>query len=149
MSEPTWWIVAWPALAALAAAQGAAQESAPDAVHDVATDSDGHARDEALADATNLSILYAGFPGGEREAHFVEFLEAWFPEVATIDLQRLDAKAAEGFDVVVADWKPHYKNGQYESGSDPTVRLGPGYRKPTVAIGSVGTAICGGKLDWL
>ena len=101
------------------------------------------------ADATDLAILYAGAPGGEREKHFVEFLEAWFPEVQTISLEALTSKSAESFDVVVADWMPHYKDGNYQQGTDPKVRLDPGYSKPTICIASVGSSICGGKLDWL
>jgi hypothetical protein len=65
----------------------------------------------SAADATDLSILYAGAPGGEREKHFVEFLEEWFSEVHTISLEELTSKDAEPFDVVVADWKPRYKDG--------------------------------------
>ena len=103
----------------------------------------------ASTDATDLSILYAGAPGGEREKRFVEFLEAWFPEVQTISLEELSPKSAEGFDVVVADWKSRYKNGNYQQDADPKVRLDPRYSKPTICISSVGTAICGGKLDWL
>lgn len=101
------------------------------------------------ADATDLSILYAGAPGGEREKHFVEFLEQWFPEVQTISLEALTSKAAEPFDVVVADWMPHYKDGSYQQGTDAKAHLDPLYSKPTICIGSVGSAICGGKLDWL
>jgi len=100
-------------------------------------------------DATDLSILYAGAPGGEREKHFVEFLEEWFPEVHTISLEELDSKAAEPFDVVVADWKPQYKDGRSLPGAGPKVHLDPGYSKPTICLASVGAAICGGKLDWL
>ena len=100
-------------------------------------------------DAADLSILYAGAPGGEREKHFVEFLEQWFPEVHTINLEELDSKAAEAFDVVVADWKPHYQNGTPLNGVDPKTRLDPDYSKPTICIASVGASICRGKLDWL
>jgi len=101
------------------------------------------------SDATDLSILYAGAPGGEREKHFVAFLEEWFPEVQTISLEKLDSKAAEPFDVVVADWMPHYENGSYKEGTDPKAHLDPAYSKPTLCIASVGSVICGGKLDWL
>jgi hypothetical protein len=100
-------------------------------------------------DATDLSILYAGAPGGEREKHFVEFLEEWFPEVHTINLEELDSKAAEPFDVVVADWKPQYKDGRSLPDAGPNVRLDSGYSKPTICLASVGSVICGGKLDWL
>jgi hypothetical protein len=100
-------------------------------------------------DATDLSILYAGAPGGEREKHFVEFLEEWFPEVQTISLEELTSKAAEPFDVVVADWKPQYKDGRSLPDAGPKVRLDPSYSKPTICLASVGSAICGGKLDWL
>jgi len=101
------------------------------------------------SDATDLSILYAGAPGGEREKHFVEFLEEWFPEVQTIDLESLTPKAAEPFDVVVADWKSQYKDGKSLPDAEPKVRLDPGYSKPTICLASVGSVICGGKLDWL
>jgi len=104
---------------------------------------------KSAADATDLSILYAGAPGGEREKHFVEFLEEWFPGVQTISLEALTSKVAEPFDVVVADWMPHYKNGSYEQGTDPKAHLDPRYSKPTICIASVGSVICGGKLDWL
>jgi len=106
-------------------------------------------RAAGAGDATDLSILYAGAPGGEREKHFVEFLEEWFPEVHTISLEELDSKAAEPFDVVVADWKPQYKDGRSLPDAGPRVRLDPGYSKPTICLASVGSAICGGKLDWL
>ena len=106
-------------------------------------------RAAGAGDATDLSILYAGAPGGEREKHFVEFLEEWFPEVQTISLEELTSKAAEPFDVVVADWKSQYKDGRSLPDAEPKVRLDPGYSKPTICLASVGAAICGGKLDWL
>ena len=106
-------------------------------------------RAPTTGDATDLSILYAGAPGGERETHFVEFLEEWFPEVQTISLEALTSKAAEPFDVVIADWMPHYKNGNYEQGTDAKVHLDPRYSKLTICIASVGSVICGGKLDRL
>lgn len=104
------------------------------------------------SDATDLSILYAGSPGSEREKHFVEFLEAWFPEVQTISLEALDSKAAEPFDVVVADWKPRYDkagNPLRDAGPKANLRFDQKYSKPTVCLGAVGSEICGGKLDWL
>ena len=103
----------------------------------------------AKSDATDLSILYAGAPGGEREKHFVEFLEQWFPEVQTISLEALTPKAAEPFDVVIADWKPQYKDGKSLPDAGPKVHPDPAYSKPTICIASVGSSICGGKLDWL
>jgi len=102
-----------------------------------------------VARATDLSILCAGFPGGEREKNFVEFLASRFPKVATIDLQSLDSNTAVAFDVVVADWKSRCQDGRPIAGSDPQVRRDPAYSKPTITIGAVGFLVCGGKLDWL
>jgi hypothetical protein len=69
--------------------------------------------------------------------------------VHTISLEALTSKAAEPFDVVVADWKPQYKDGRSLPDAGPKVHLDPGYSKPTICLASVGSAICGGKLDWL
>ena len=148
MSHPPLSILAPLCLFAAAHAQDAAPPPAtPPATPPVSAKS--QEKSDAFNEATDLSVLYAGFPGGEREKNFVDFLSEWFPEVKTISLEKLNAKSAEGFDVVVADWQPHYKDGKYQSGTDPKASLGADYRKPTITIGSVGSVVPGGKIDWL
>src|SRR5262245_23226756 len=112
----------------LLGALGRAQEAAPPAATPPES-ARSRPKSDDLNKATDLAILYAGFPGGEREKNFVDFLESWFPEVKTISLEKLDSKSAEGFDVVVADWQPHYKNGNYQSGTDPRPNLDAAYSK--------------------
>ena len=58
----------------------------------------------------DLSILYAGYPGGPREKAWTEFLRQWFAKVESIDLGKLNGRSAADFHVVVADWTSRYKD---------------------------------------
>lgn len=97
------------------------------------------------------SILYAGYPGGEREHAWVEFLGQWFTRVEAIDLRQLDERTARTFDVVVADWKPRYVGGKYQEDTEKHGKSLPfTYSKPTILIGAIAAEITPRiKLDWL
>ena len=88
-------------------------------------------------------------PAARARHTFLELLDEWFPDVHTISLAELNSESAAEFDVVVADWKPAYDNGEYQDGVEPPRSLDTAYAKPTVTIGRVGTTLAGGKIDWL
>jgi hypothetical protein len=106
---------------------------------------------EGLGDAKKLKILYAGYPGGSREASYTKFLRSWFDKVEAIDLQKLDTSTAAPFDVVIADWGSQYGNDGYPKElADANVKLGAGFSKPLVVIGAVGGQFSSRSLfDWL
>ncbi len=104
-----------------------------------------------LGDYQKLSILYAGAPGDERETAWVEFLGQHFAKVGKISLEELSNEAAAGYDVVVADWKSRYVDGEYQSDRGHRVRLDRSFSKPVIGIGAVGAEIARrtSKLTWL
>src|SRR5688572_29709977 len=56
-----------------------------------------------LGPAKETRVLYAGVPGTERGKTFLEFLRASFTNVGELDLTKLSAETARGWDVIVAD----------------------------------------------
>jgi len=91
--------------------------------------------------AADLAVLYAGDLETERAEHWIAFLEQWFPDVAAISLNELDQDSAAAYDVVVADWRSRYANGSYASDSSPSANLPPGFDRPILMIGAVGSEI--------
>jgi hypothetical protein len=97
-----------------------------------------------------ISVLYAGYPGGERERAFLAFLNEWFTRAAAIDLRKLDRASAADYDVVIADWKSRYKDGKPDDSDPHKKTLEASYDKPTILIGAVAAEITPRtKLDWL
>jgi hypothetical protein len=99
-------------------------------------------------------VLYAGWPGGSREAAFRAFLERHFDHVAVTDLAKLTKDAAAQHDVVVADWASQYgKDGYPERKNSLTsapVSLPDDFDVPVIAMDYVATNLRrNGKLDWL
>lgn len=83
----------------------------------------------AQADAGgDLRILYAGHPGSEREADFVQFLRQHFGTVETTNLEGFAKSECEGFDVTLMDWEWNDFEGprpvRAEMPSGPVVTLG-------------------------
>jgi len=110
--------------------------------------------DAAWKEHRQLKVLYAGSPGGSREAAFEEFLGQWFDEVDTISIADLKSSTAAEWDVVIADWVSQYGNDGYpkREGSlfSAPCSLPADFTKPVVAMTYVGTNIRRGyKLDWL
>jgi len=103
----------------------------------------------------NLSVLYAGCQGSERETRFVAFLREHFTNVGTTTLFALTKESACSFDVVVADWVSRYtyeggKAKSYDASSDPNARLSVEFTKPVVMIGAVGGHLADwSKIGWL
>ncbi len=107
-------------------------------------------QDPDLGPAREYRVLYAGQPGGEREARFLEFLRRWFSRVDSISLEKLDSKAAASHDVVIADWGRRYVDGKYSSASTPRGKLGEDFARPVVMIGAVAGEIQHRtKINWL
>src|SRR5262245_36118128 len=84
-----------------------------------------------------IAVLYAGYPGGEREKAFLAFLNEWFTRAAAIDLRKLDQASAADYDVVIADWKSRYKDGKPDDSDPHKKTLEASYDKPTILIGAV------------
>ncbi len=105
------------------------------------------------AEREDLSILYAGYPGGPREKAWIDFLRKWFSKVESIDLRKLSGRSAAAFDVVVADWTSRYKDGSYNSGAPShNNSLGKDFTKPLIMISAVGAELTRRmrlKTDWL
>jgi hypothetical protein len=100
------------------------------------------------------TVLYAGWPGGTREAAFRAFLERHFAKVGVIDLAKLSPATAKGFDVVIADWASQYGNDGYpkREGSPLSgpVTLEDSFDVPVIAMDYVSTNLRQRrKLDWL
>jgi len=100
-----------------------------------------------------LGVLYAGFPGTDREKDFVALLKQHFAKVETTNLGSISMKTAAPFDVVIADWKERFK---YVDGKatnyveGPAFRLDEDFTKPIVMIGAVGGEIATwSKIGWL
>ena len=98
-------------------------------------------------------MLYAGYPGGSREEAFEGFLAEWFDESAALPLAELDAKRAEGFDLVIVDWTSQYGKDGYEKPQGLTSapgELDEDFTRPVIAMTYVGTQLRPRhKLDWL
>ncbi len=99
-------------------------------------------------------VLYAGWPGGSREAAFRAFLERHFDHVAVIDIAELTTSSAAGHDVVVADWASQYGKDGYpareNSLTSAPVDLPDDFDVPVIAMDYVSTNLRGKrKLDWL
>ena len=104
---------------------------------------------ESLGPAKALKVLYAGAPGAERTAHFMEFLKPWFAQVDSVGLAQLNSRSAAAYDVVIADWKRQYKDGNPEDFDAPAV-LNAAFTKPVIMLGAVaGTIQRHSKIDWL
>ena len=105
----------------------------------------------SAADKQHISVLYAGASGSQRESAFLEFLRQHFTRVGSADAASFSPAAAEGYQVVILDWKPLYANGKYLGGL-PTVDLPDDYDRATIMIGGLGGNIGGREkllLDWL
>jgi hypothetical protein len=101
-----------------------------------------------------VKVLYAGWPGGSREAAFRAFLERHFDHVAVIDLAKLTKATASPHDVVIADWGSQYGNDGYAKNGDSIhqvpVKLPDDFDVPVVAMGYVASQLrAKRKLDWL
>jgi hypothetical protein len=99
-------------------------------------------------------VLYAGWPGGSREAAFRAFLERHFDRASVIDLAKLSPATAAGFDVVIADWGSQYGNDGYQKGEgsplSAPVKLDDTFDVPVIAMDYVSTNLRPRrKLDWL
>lgn len=100
----------------------------------------------------SLAILYAGSPGGFRETSYTTFLHEWFDKVDAIDLRQLSVKAAQPYDVVIADWTSRYGHDGYaEDMSGAGVVLPEDFSKPVIMLSAVGGEITRGrsKIGWL
>lgn len=108
----------------------------------------------AWAPHRGTKVLYAGSPGGTREAAFRAFLERHFDRASVLDLAQLSPATAKGFDVVIADWTSQYGNDGYakREGSPLTgpVKLDDAFDVPVIAMDYVSTNLRSQrKLDWL
>lgn len=101
-----------------------------------------------------LRVLYAGWPGGSREAAFRAFLERHFDHVEVIDLAKLTMATAKDCDVVIADWCSQYGNDGYAKKVNSLYsapgKLGTEFTKPVIAMDYVSSNLRPQhKLDWL
>ena len=99
-------------------------------------------------------MLYAGWPGGSRAAAFRAFLERHFDHTSVIDLAKLSADTAKGFDVVIADWCSQYGRDGYPKRENSLysapVDLPDAFDVPVIAMDYVSSNLRSQrKLDWL
>jgi hypothetical protein len=99
-------------------------------------------------------VLYAGWPGGVREAAFRDFLERHFDHAAVLDLAKLTKAAASAHDVVIADWGSQYGNDGYPASGksilEVPVTLPDDFDVPVIAMDYVASQLRPKrKLDWL
>jgi len=87
-----------------------------------------------------LRVLYVGYPGMEREKDFVGFLEKHFTKLGKADLDKIEPKDAEGFDVVVLDYGELIIKGN--AIVSPRVVFGREYSRPVLTIGAAGALVC-------
>ena len=92
---------------------------------------------EALGEARKFKILLAGKRGGPRETVFGAFLGKYFAKVDAINLEQLTEKAAEKYDVVIADWERRYAHGDFQDHKKPKLRLPESFSKPILLMGVV------------
>jgi hypothetical protein len=106
-------------------------------------------QENALGEAAEYRILYAGKSRNVREERFLKLLKSHFARVDTIDLTQLTPLKARDYDVVIADWERRYKGGVFKN--EPYgLQLDATFSKPIVMIGAVGGEIQRHtKLDWL
>src|SRR5262245_53408493 len=104
-----------------------------------------------LGAARQSKILFAGFPGGEREQRFLAFLKPWFAQVDAISLKELDAKRAAPYDVVIADWKRFYADGAPGNEDRSGATLSRDFGKPILMLSAVAGEIQHhvSKIGWL
>jgi hypothetical protein len=79
-----------------------------------------------------LKVLYAGAPGSQRQAEFVELLAKYFTEVKTTDINEFTPDAARESDVVILDNEGHAKT------EDPP-DLPQDYSRATITMGVIGS----------
>lgn len=96
---------------------------------------------EALGEAKKLKILLACKRGTDREQKFGQFLARYFGKVVPIGLDQLTDKAAEGYDVVVADWERRYAHGDFQDHKKPKLKIPEGFSRPVVMVGMVAAEI--------
>jgi len=107
-------------------------------------------QDDEMGEARKFKILYAGQTGDDREDRFVKLLRERFDKVDSISLQKLSAEAANGYDVVVADWGRRYKGKGFSADKAPRAKLSPNFSRPIVMIGAVAGEIQHwSKINWL
>ncbi len=84
-----------------------------------------------------LSDLRVLFVGSERQADFVEFLQAHLKKIEAVGRGDFEPKRAANFDVVILDWP---QSGRAEDMSKITSPLGAReqWDRPTVLLGSAG-----------
>lgn len=95
---------------------------------------------EAAREKIALRVLYVGEPNTDREKDFVGFLEKHFTKVGKADLEKVEVKDAEGFDVVVMDY-----GGLTIKGNaivTPRMALDRYYSRPVMTIGAAGALAC-------
>src|SRR5262245_62778785 len=108
----------------------------------------------ALAgDKQPLRVLYAGCPGSQRETDFLAFLREQFAKAESCSAEKFKPEMADGFDVVLFDWRKIVieKDGQVRIDL-PQVALPERYARATVLIGGMGGMMGNTnklKLDWL
>lgn len=90
-----------------------------------------------LGAARELKVLFAGTQGEPREKAFESLLGQAFDRVDTIDLRKLSAESAKGYDVVVADWEPTYRDGRWGQGERHGVKLERDFPTPLLMIGDL------------
>lgn len=88
----------------------------------------------------NLRVLYVGEPDTDREKDFVGFLEKHFAKAGKADLEKVEAKDAEGFDVVIVDYSELTIKGN--AIVTPRMPFGRGYSRPILTIGAAGALVC-------
>jgi hypothetical protein len=95
---------------------------------------------DAAREKISLRVLYVGEPGTEREKDFVGFLEKHFAKVGKADLEKVEAKDGDGFDVVIVDYSGLTIKGN--AIITPRVAFGRGYSRPILTIGAAGALVC-------
>ena len=88
----------------------------------------------------NLRVLYVGEPDTDREKDFVGFLEKHFAKVAKADLEKVEVKDGDGFDVVIVDYSGLTIKGN--AIVTPRMPFGRDYSRPVLTIGAAGALVC-------
>jgi opacity protein-like surface antigen len=89
----------------------------------------------AVAEKSRLRILYAGYPGTDREKDFVGFLKKYFEVVRTGNLATFKEADTQGFDVTLLDWDWNDLQG-------PKPMVSESFSRPVVTVGVPGALIC-------